>query len=258
MDKDLVFVASGGRTGTKFMGMHLSSMIEGSFSVHEPDINFGLFNRLTWENVRHFGIYHMLIGRLMGRTGARMIGKSLLTGKMSLAEATRRIRKSREKYVQRHPEQLIIEANGQWSYVLPALRAAFPESKIVCIARSEATWVRSWVRKGDRYTEKDTAGGTRINPALLGKISEGEWNACSVEQKLKWEWNFIDNLLRDFSAQDTSGNTRLFEFEDLFFDDDRETHFAGLLAFISQFGDRKYAVNFDSALLDQRENATTA
>ena len=38
MKKDLVFIASGGRTGTNFFGETLQSIIDNCWSEHEPDV----------------------------------------------------------------------------------------------------------------------------------------------------------------------------------------------------------------------------
>lgn len=251
MSKDLVFIVSGGRTGTQFLGMHLASMVKGASSVHEPDINFGLRNPLTWRNVRTFGAYHMLIGRALGRTGARMIGKAYLTGKLKHDQAVRRVRASRRRYVDRCSQPMVIEANGQWVYLLPVLRDAFPLAKIVCITRSRETWVRSWMRKGDRYTARDTAHETRISPVMLGEEHASVWRSRSIEEKLEWEWNLIDQLIRSFGGNDPL--SRRYAFEDLFLGKDRTTHFENMLRFIA--ADR-YPIHFNPAILDRIENAT--
>lgn len=82
MTKDLVFIASGGRTGTQFFGDMLKTVIDDCWSEHEPDMLLGL-NWRTYDQIRRFGFWHMVPGRLLGMTGVRSLGHKLLTGELS-------------------------------------------------------------------------------------------------------------------------------------------------------------------------------
>ena len=201
MSKDLVFIASGGRTDTMFLGRQLGEIIPDAYSVHEPDIFHGLIDRRTWKNVRRFGLYHILIGRILKRTGARILGRAYALGELSHEQAVAKIRKSRAKYFAGLSAPLIIESNGQWTHLLPPLRNAFPEAKIICISRREEAWVRSWVNRGNRYTGHDKAGGSRLTPVELGEMDGATWDAMSSEERIRWEWRYTDDLLRNFAKK---------------------------------------------------------
>jgi hypothetical protein len=253
MDKDLVFITSAGRTATMFLGLHLSKMILSAFSVHEPDLNYGLYDPLTWHNVRQFGLYHMFIGRSLGGAGARVIARSYLTGRLSHAEAVKRARASRTRYFASREESLIIESNYQWAVLLPVLRDAFPKAKIVCILRDKKSWVSSWMRKGGRYDKRDPVRRGRLTPVMLGISTEAEWRSLTVAEKLGWEWEFVTAKLTEFAKEDSLA--RLYSYENLFLAKDNST-FRDLLMFIASHDGRCYPVQFVPQLLNQRDNAT--
>ena len=92
--KDLVFIASGGRTGTTFFGEVLGKVIGDSFSAHEPDV-MGKIGPQFWEQLRRFGIYQMLLGKMIGATGLRPVGHRLLAGQISEQDGIARVRKMR-------------------------------------------------------------------------------------------------------------------------------------------------------------------
>ncbi|MCQ0987653.1 sulfotransferase [Jiella marina] len=255
MSKDLVFIVSAGRTGTEFLGRKLSTMIDGAFSVHEPDIFYGPFDRRSWPNIRAFGLYHMVIGRILKRTGSRVLATQYRLGELSHVQVVRRVRKSRERYFASRPESLVIESNLQWSLILPVLRDAFPKAKVIVVTRDKESWVRSWMRRGDRYTERDVVRDGRLNPKLLGDPVAGPlWDGMSVEEKLNWEWTYTNDALLAFAETDPL--TRRFRYEDLFLAADRANHFRQLLDFAARHGERHYPVSFDPAALDERINAS--
>ena len=57
-NKYFVFLISAGRTGTKFFGDLLGEMVDGAFSVHEPDVLMD-FKLKSLQQLRHFGLYNL-------------------------------------------------------------------------------------------------------------------------------------------------------------------------------------------------------
>ena len=77
--KDLVFIVSGGRTGTQFLGDRLSLAIENSYSVHEPDI-LPISVKRVGGRLRTFGLWNMVFGKALGLSGIRVLGQRAITG----------------------------------------------------------------------------------------------------------------------------------------------------------------------------------
>ena len=113
MSRHLVFIASGGRTGTKFLGDLLSDVIEDCWSEHEADM-FDGFNALTMQRIRTFGLWHMVVGRGLGQTGLRGIGTRYLSGEQSLASCAEQIRNERKAYHRGLTQGLIVESYWRW------------------------------------------------------------------------------------------------------------------------------------------------
>ncbi|HUJ02459.1 MAG TPA: hypothetical protein VLW75_02395 [Rhizomicrobium sp.] len=255
MNKDLAFIVSPGRTGTQFLGDKLCNMIEGAYSVHEPDLNHGPFDKRTWRNIRRFGFNHMVVGRLKGLTGGRMLSRAYMIGAISYEEAIERVRKGRERFFAARPEPLLIEANCQWALILPVLRAAFPRARFALITRDRKAWVESCMRRGTRYTEQDRVAQNRLSPGLLGDSRLGpRWQSMTPREKLEWEWDLIDARLTEFAKADKL--SRLFRFEDLFEGQNRATHFRAMLDHIAAQDKRNYPIRFEPSVLEARINAS--
>lgn len=251
--KDLVFIISGGRTGTTFFGQRLSLIIDDCFSVHEPDLKYGWDDRRTWKNIGEFGIWHMVVGRALGLTGAMPTALQYLSGQITHDEAVQRVRAGRVRYHQSIEEPLIVEANPQWSSIPSVLRSAFPQAKIVIITREQQSWVQSWLRKGDRHSAGDRVSpAKRLTPVTLSEADYLEkWPSMTPKEKLHWEWNFLDVKMRSFASIDPL--TKLFSYEELFLADGAAMQ--DLLAFAATHESRTYDYQFEPALLTERVNA---
>jgi hypothetical protein len=253
MNKDLVFIVSPGRTGTMFFARNLPLMIDGAFAAHEPDVFHGFGDAELSRKIHDFGLYHMVLGRALGKTGTRTLATAYRRGLIDHQEAVRKVRESRERYFSRMEKQLIIEANMQWPLLLPVLRDAFPKAKIICITREKNNWIKSFQRHGGRYDKSDRVRHSRINPVMLGETSAADWDAMSQEEKLAWEWSLLTNTLEQFAATDP--NSRLYTYENLFLSDDSSVR--DLIAFAADHGDRKYQISFDPEFMRKRVNASS-
>ncbi len=124
MNKNAVIIVSGGRTGTRFFGDLLSEMVEDSYSVHEPDLFEGLTVR-TWQRLKTFELYHIVIGRLLGQTGIRNLSQKYLSDALDLDNLAHAVRDHRFRYFASLNPALIIDSYYQRYGILPVLPLAF-------------------------------------------------------------------------------------------------------------------------------------
>jgi len=91
MKQDLVFIASGGRTGTTFLGEQLRSAINDCWSEHEPDVLSLNWSKAT-VRIARFGLWHMVLGRVFGVAGLRPLGHRYLSGGISQEQCVQAIK----------------------------------------------------------------------------------------------------------------------------------------------------------------------
>lgn len=240
-DKDLTFIISGGRTGTQLFGHLFSEVVDDCFSVHEPDVLYGL-SLQSMHRIRRFGLWHVLIGRLLNKTGTRVIGQKLICGEITTQQAKAYIRSSRSRYHRSIAQPLIVESNGQWWSMIDELREVWPQAKVIVIMRDPRNWVRSWMNKTGRYDKRDWV--SRLPPGRLTpeKVGDSEWIDRWPEfdtfGRLTWEWSFLNR--RMLSAVERTPNARVFRFEDVFAPDGKTLH--ELVEFAASHGERAYAL----------------
>ncbi len=208
--KDLVFIASGGRTGTNFFGEVLGRVIEDCHSAHEPEV-LQTKDPLNMWRLKTFGIWEMVIGRVLGVTGTRVLGTRLMLGDIDLDTAAERLRRSRARWHTRLPEHLVIESNGPIWFFSAHLETVWPGSKLIGIIRDPRTWVRSFMNHEGRYDQRDRVDWFppgRLTPAKLGQTElAAQWETWGTFEKLAWEWNVVNSELvrgvdRDSERQD--------------------------------------------------------
>ena len=256
-DKYIAIIASGGRTGTTFFGDLLSGIIEDSFSVHEPDMFVG-FNARTLGKIRKFGFYHMLVGRVIGRTGIRNLNQKYLSGKLSMEQLASAIRQHRDKYYGSLHESYIIESYPQCYGILPALPKVFPHYKVVGLIRDPRTWVQSIVNQEGFY------GGNKpflkflhkiLDPFMIGdQVYMERWPQMSEFEKSCWLWAAITRTLRHSEAQDE--NVRIFRYEDLFLAPERDQNMEEMLRFMTVFEDRVIEYKYDPSIFNIVRNSS--
>lgn len=194
MNKNAVIIVSGGRTGTRFFGDLLSRMVADSFSVHEPDVFEGFTGR-TWQRLKTFGWYHVVIGRLLEKTGIRNLSQQYLSGTLDLDALTRAVRSHRLRYYASVNPSLIVESYSLWYGILPSLPFVFPSYKVVRIVRDPRTWVASNTNHGRQYGSKDLVtklGLRRLDPEMIGdREFEEKWPSMSEFQILCWNWKTL-------------------------------------------------------------------
>jgi phage pi2 protein 07 len=256
--KYFVFFISGGRTGTKFFGDVLSNCITNSFSIHEPDVvHFKKGETTLLSGIKNFGLYWMVFGRVLGKTGIRNLSDSYLSGRCPLNIAGERLKKYRSLYYKAIKKQLIIESYSGWYGLIPVIQAVYSNYKIVILIRDPRDWVRSNMDWGTMYGRRDWVsklGFRRLSPFLVyDTVYRKNWRKLDQFQKLCWAWHTIYEALLAKSAMDS--NIQIFKFEDVFYSDQRIQNFKYLIRFISNFSDKQFdfnsVVNIESILNQQ-------
>lgn len=256
--KHMVIITSSGRTGTRFFGDFLSSMVPGAYSVHEPDVVEG-FSHRTWQRIKTFGPYHMLLGRLLGRTGIRNLTQQFISGRIDCRELVQRLRRQRSAYYRNLPGDPIIESYSQWYGILPAVPELFAHYRVVALVRDPRTWVASCMNFGAPFGPRDLVsrlGFKRLDPIIAGDADyAGLWPKMSRFERISWTWNAINGRLLSFARRDP--HARIYRYEDLFLGEDRTRQLADLMQFITSFPDRSFSAEFDDAVLQRRHHAST-
>lgn len=250
MNKNVVIIASGGRTGTRFFGDLLSEMVADSYSVHEPDAFQGL-DAQTWRMLKTFGLYHMVIGRLLGRTGIRNLSQKYLSGRLDLDTLVRDIRRHRFGYYSALNPSLIIESYYNWYGILPVLPQVFSSYKVVGIVRDPRTWTASCMNFGTPYGPRDLItkfGFRRLDPQMISdRYFEEKWRSMSAFEKLCWTWKTVYGLISEFVDKDS--NSKLYRYEDLFLAPRSGEQVRDMLDFLVDFPGRRYSYSFDPSIL---------
>jgi hypothetical protein len=254
--KDLTFIVSGGRTGTQLFGHMLSEVLDDCFSVHEPDVFVGMKPR-SLRRILTFGLWHVLVGRLLGRTGARVIGQKLICGSITTEEARAYIRSSRTAYYRTISRPLIVESNGQWWPLLRELHEVWPQAKVIVIIRDPRDWVRSWMNKKGRYDRHDWVSRLppgRLTPERVGDSAwKDRWPDLGTFGQLAWEWSFLNR--RMLSAISGASYARVFRFEDIFAAGGGTLH--ELVQFAATHHDRCYRLHDLEKLVRTVKNSST-
>lgn len=260
-NKHLVLIASGGRTGTQFLGDNLSKIITDCFSVHEPDMYKGICNPQTWQALYDFGFYHMIIGRILGKTGIRNLNQQYLTASKSDDALIKAIKQHRTQYLNRKKQGLIIESYYQWFGLYPLAEKAFPHVKFIGIIRDPRNWITSWMNHiNTHHTNNDwvnNLGFSRLSSNNIkpsNHLSSLDWKTLSPFEKNCWDWAIIAEQLLHHDK--TYEQAKLFRFEDLFLSENKQAFIEEMLEFATNFPDKSFPYEIDMALFSQKQNAS--
>lgn len=255
-DKDVVIIVSAGRTGTQFFGERLGRCIEGAYSVHEPDVLAG-FEYPVWRRIRDFGFYHVVIGKLLRRTGVRNLSLRHLAGELGIDDLIDEVIRHRAAYYARVPGRLVIEAYTGWFGILPAIPRAFPRHRVAAIVRDPREWVRSIMNWGTLYGPRDWVGKLglgRLTPAVTGdREAAARWRRMRRFERVCWAWGAINGAMADGIEQLEHGE--LFRYEDMFLDPQGEAMEA-FMRHITEWDDHRYAYALDSDVVRGRLHAS--
>lgn len=258
IDKDVALVTSGGRTATSFFGMKMDAFVSDCWSTHEPDVWRGIFNRRSWTAVRWFGAYHVVLGKVLRRTGMRCLTERYISGDWSADETAEAMKHQRERFYQTRPASLVVESNWQLFGLLPLLPKVLPSYRVLAIVRDPRRWVGSWVNFGGHHDEQDMVrrmGLPRMSPGMMGDERWSDrWSDMDSFERLCWDWRLV--TLRLVTAARKDPRVRLVRFEDLFEAEDRRTHFEASLGFLTDFGERSYDFHLPPTVYETRVNAS--
>ena len=241
MKKNLVFIASGGRTGSMFLGKYLSQVIEDCYSEHEPDLFAGL-SQLTFSRIKHFGFKHMILDRCLGRSGVRVLGQKLMKGEITDSECFLRLREMRARYHSQISQGLIIESYYSWWLFANNINRIWPHAKMAGIIRDPRTWIDSWKAHCPARRNNSSHDGF-IQPLLTPEsINDTQWSPhwrnIGQTGRLAWDWL---NVYRELvNAQNNSSQVRIFKFEDLFGSESQSLD--SFIQFITNHCNRHYRV----------------
>lgn len=254
-EKKLVFIASGGRTGTQFLGDLLGETIEDCWSDHEADALYGLGAK-SLRRVARYGLWHMVVGRSLGLTGVRAAGMRYLSGKDSIAVAADRLRKERTPLYERHRQELIVDSYWRWWPFAGVLDQIWKGSKSIFIVRDPKDWigsVQSHHRSADglRWTSRFGTGALRPDRIGDGEWTE-RWRTLSPVGRLAWQWRTINRQLADAAA---ASGCRLYRFEDIF--DPSKSALDELVDFARNHGGESFPRRELDLHDQQRRNART-
>jgi hypothetical protein len=255
-DKYFVFLTSAGRTGTKFFGDLLGDMIDGAFSVHEPDVLMD-FKLKSLRQLQLFGLYNLVLGKLLNKTGIRNLSQNYISGKISLDELKAAIVDHRERYYHSIDKDLIIESYSGWYGSIPGIQNLYQNYKIVVVVRDPRDWVVSNMNWGTMYGKRDWISKLRLgrlHPAMIGDSEfEDKWQQFSRFQKLCWAWKSIYEILLNSAERDQ--NVTIIKFEELFKSENKYDHLKQLLTYITHFSDKKFYFNIPENVLRRKTNA---
>ena len=248
--KRLVFVVSGGRTGTKFFAVQLGRLLDNVLAVHEPDT-------LTTDlpeaigKIRRFGLRHMVVDRLLGKTGIRQLSEAYLSGEIAASEAVRRMRSARASYHASVEQPVIVESYYAWYGLVPLLETAFGNVRVLSIVRDPRDWVRSQMNWGSQFGSRDWAyrlGFAKLSPGRVGdREFAGSWNDMDRFSRLCWFWRAIYTALADAAGLPFVRTER---YEDLFAEDVTLSRLQDTLKFL--FEDALDLPDLDSTFLRER------
>ena len=261
-DKYFVFLTSAGRTGTRFFGDKMSQMIPNSFSVHEPDL-FTSFGNLSLKQVRQFGLYHLTLGKALGKTGIRNISQNYLAGRINLDELKNAIAKHTQKCYADLENELITDSYYGWYGAIPGIQSLYNNYKIVCLIRSPQSWLNSNMAWGAMYGKRDWVSNLwvlplkRLNPKMIHDSNyEKKWGGFSNFQKLCWTWKTINEIILRNVEGDPNAIT--FKFEELFIANEKYTALGKMLNFVTEFPEKKFPFVIPENILEQKVHQSTS
>ncbi len=256
--KHIILFVSAGRTGTKFFSKVLRNMIHNCYTVHEPDVIAQKnYSRLIWQ-IHTFGLYQVVIGKIMNSTGMRNISRNYIKKKLSKEKAITLILQHRQSFYNGIYNDPIIETNLGWYGLLPLLPDVFNFYKTVVIIRDPRTWVTSIENWGTIYGARDWKLGrdrTGLSPyTIKDKEYLKKWDTMSVFEKLCWRWKTMYEHMLNAANKDK--NILVIRFEDLFTNKGDNKHFKKILKFVTHFEDKNFHYRFSLDLVKNKINAS--
>lgn len=243
-DKYIVIITSPGRTGTKYFGEKLNSVINDCFSVHEPDIlTSNIFD--TIKKINHFGFNNMIFKRILKNGGIRQLSDFNIQKKISEDTLIQEITSLRSKYYSSINESLIVESYYAWYGLIDILPKIYDNIKIISFVRDPREWVRSIMNWGTHFGKRDLV--TKFN-FTRNKINEKDMICKQGDEDylfeiICWEWNHVVSNI-------TNQNNLIIKYEDFFIDNNKEV-INYFMKYLTDWGNKKFDFNIESLNLSE-------
>lgn len=166
-DFQLVFIISTGRTGTKFLARFLNQ-IPNVVSKHEPEPD---------KKIVDLGINY----------------SRNIIGTQEAVQIIKNSRKAIYKELKRKNCDLYIESNNRLFSLIPVLRLAFEDPKIIHIVRDGREYVRSGMSRA-WYRDKDKAYRLRAKYFSNDEYCD-TWDEMDRFKKIIWRWKTKDEFI---------------------------------------------------------------
>ncbi len=237
--KHCIFLSSTGRTGTKFFGETMSTMIRDCVSVHEPDTTRVTKPRDWIKKMARFGAPKMLWGQYRECYSFGKLSTTRHRGITKDKKAGQFIIDNRLEYIEHFRKNLYIESNHIVYGVLDLITELFPNSKVIWIMRDPRTWIRSAINSY-AYPLYGIWDWNALNLSVRAynfpeDPSAVKWKNMSKFEKYCWYYSNINN--RAFELMQKVPDCRIFRYEDLFNKKERDHYFNEMLEYATVFND---------------------
>jgi hypothetical protein len=244
ISKPTIIITSLGRTGTKFFSMLLGEIIPDATSLHEPDVwNILEYQgtsariRETLRQMQESGACNLTLRRFLGRWSLIELSDARVRGRLSIAEAARRVLNQRREFVQTRNGSVYVEANIGYYGLIDALKDVYKHYKVAYIVRDGRDWLQSHMDWGEMYGKgKFRSLFAHTWPTAFEMEHDpygARWNSMSRFERICWAWaRFNEYAIR--TVHETP-NAQLFRFEDLFKSEEGYQHLEQLVQFVTTF-----------------------
>ncbi len=237
IEKPSILITGLGRTGTQFFSRLFEQILPDATSLHEPDVlpTFHVGNLATQflALLRRASFWRAVVLKLAGAWTLRGLSDSRFLGKLSVDEATRRLRAPRADFVAAQPGSIYVEAHNGYCGLLDITPNVFQHHKAMFIVRDGREWVRSVINYRDLYGKPSlrrifvhkwpTAAEVPGDPYAT------EWSHLSQFARCCWAWSRLNEYA--LTTLTKNPNARLYVFERIFSGKDRYPYLEGLLQF---------------------------
>jgi hypothetical protein len=239
IDSHPVFISSTGRTGTQFLADGLSSMIDDSTAYHEPGVLWITRPFDIIKKVMKFGPYHMSLGQLDINRSMYILSNQRAAGRVSDKEALSYLKKMRDSLITNENGKIYIESSGHLFGILDLIPQVYPNAKIIYIVRDPRSWIASALRTVEYILYGPFDHGLSVRAMDIPEDPFSHyWPSMRKFEKYAWWYEFVNTFV--LTRCEGLENFRVYRFEDLFNNENKDEYFVSMLKFASSFDDGFY------------------